>query len=786
MKLDKPLRYIETGLSVVPVQMPEKKTLGTWKEYQQRIITVSELEEKLGNLNGTAGIAIVCGKVSGNLEVLDFDNKFGVAESVFTTWIGIPEVNAIIKKYNLPYEKTLNKGYHLFYRCSKLEGNKKLAVMSNDEKTETIIETRGEGGYVVVAPTQGYNVLHGNLENIARISIDDRETLLSHARAFGEIKETKWRNVEFNRQNSFIGPEIINRVLSDNGWRFAYERGENSYFIRPGKMKGVSASYNGNVFYPFSTNCSPFEAEKGYNNFQVYTLLKHDGNIQKAKKELIDLGILPENDSPEDPSAEHFIYLRTTGAGTDQAQADHDLFIKFLTNHGFRRYDLVNEFRIVRVDNKICEDMALHQIAAFCAEGLSDARLSFLVKNSSKFINLEKLQYLPALDEKFNQDTKEFSYFYFEDAFIRVDNNGNMQSFNYSNLDGLIWKNQIVQRPAPDITKKDGPAGDFRMFLMKVTTAEKTPERFASLVSAIGYMLDRYKNSAVTKAVIFCDEGEIASLDPDSSQGGTGKSLICKAISQMRNTAYYNGKTFNFNSNFAWQKINDDTEIIWIDDTTKWFKFENLFPMITGDFEIEKKNQNAYTIPFNRAPKFVIPTNYTIPSQDVSTKRRLFEVELAPVYNEKHTPVDDFGKRFFDDWDRDEWERFDLFMISTVRFFRKNGLKEYEKINLDLRKLLQAVPQEFLEFFEAYIETNKRFANSDLFADFIKEAPGKNGAVKPKSVTRWVKAYLNFYKIDFIDTKIGSKWGIQINKLTDLPIRSIPDISQIGKDEMLF
>jgi hypothetical protein len=60
----------------------------------------------------------------------------------------------------------------LYYRCDVIEGNQKLAqrpataeeVKENpNEKVLVLIETRGEGGYVVAPPTDGYKLSAGRV-----------------------------------------------------------------------------------------------------------------------------------------------------------------------------------------------------------------------------------------------------------------------------------------------------------------------------------------------------------------------------------------------------------------------------------------------------------------------------------------------------------------------------------------------------------------------------------------------------------------------------------------------
>jgi len=88
---------------------------------------------------------------------------------------------------------------------------------------------------------------------------------------------------EYNDRNDFIN------VLLKHGWRICGENSNKIYFTRPGKPSGTSAEFDNqkNVFYVFTDNGYPFEPNKGYNPFQVYAELEHDGDFKKATKTLL-------------------------------------------------------------------------------------------------------------------------------------------------------------------------------------------------------------------------------------------------------------------------------------------------------------------------------------------------------------------------------------------------------------------------------------------------------------------------------------------------------------------
>ena len=68
--------YAKKGLSVISTDN-SKTSIFAWKKYQSKIATDQELEQMF-NTPKAKGIAVICGAVSGNLEVIDVDCKYGI------------------------------------------------------------------------------------------------------------------------------------------------------------------------------------------------------------------------------------------------------------------------------------------------------------------------------------------------------------------------------------------------------------------------------------------------------------------------------------------------------------------------------------------------------------------------------------------------------------------------------------------------------------------------------------------------------------------------------------
>ena len=77
-------------------------------------------------------------------------------------------------------------------------------------------------------------------------------------------------------------------IVEPQGWTFVHRRGDVGYFRRPGKDKGISATFGhdgGDYFYVF-TSSTEFDADRGYNPFSVYSILNHKKNFADAARQL--------------------------------------------------------------------------------------------------------------------------------------------------------------------------------------------------------------------------------------------------------------------------------------------------------------------------------------------------------------------------------------------------------------------------------------------------------------------------------------------------------------------
>lgn len=303
------------GISVVPVLPDGRKHPGVrWRVYQQRLPTPREIARWFGGEE--RGLALVTGTISGGLEALDFDSH-----AVYEAWserLRQAGFEALHDRLTRGYLEATPNGMHLLYRSCPVERNQKLAGVPVDgpQRLRAVIETRGEGGLVVVAPSGGkvhpsgkpYVLLAGGIITIDTITAEERQRLFSIARSFDEtspghpiscvqqpakmpLARGQRPGDRYNRRASWA------EVLETHGWRVLYMRDGESYWQRPGKQgPGVSATTNhqgSDLLYVFSTS-TPFEAGRAYSKFAAYAILQHGGDFSAAARALAIQGCAEE------------------------------------------------------------------------------------------------------------------------------------------------------------------------------------------------------------------------------------------------------------------------------------------------------------------------------------------------------------------------------------------------------------------------------------------------------------------------------------------------------------
>jgi len=237
------------------------------------------------------GIALLC---TDGIEVIDIDLKHDSKQNIdklFFAELKQTDIWGEVEKCVI--QKTKSGGWHLIYRTEIPDGNTKLATRPGSP--EAVLETRGKGGLIFVAPTPNYEIKKGSLTAIPKISDKAKRTIFQVAKSFDtpeqvkhELKPEKegltpWD--DFNMQSDLLA------ALESYGWRKVRENSEYIYLNRPGAKhsKGVDASIikAAGLLYVWSTS-TKYEAGKAYSAFSVLAHEEYGGDHSRAAKYLYE------------------------------------------------------------------------------------------------------------------------------------------------------------------------------------------------------------------------------------------------------------------------------------------------------------------------------------------------------------------------------------------------------------------------------------------------------------------------------------------------------------------
>jgi putative DNA primase/helicase len=324
---DAAVAWQQAGVSTIPI-LPNgtKRPAIKWAEFQGRIPSLDEVNHWWGN-GLEYGLALIMGQVSGNVEMTELEGDAvrepGILKAIIS-WchdLGIENMWEMLASGYL--EQSPSGGLHFLYRIGDADvpGNTKIAMRDS----KVLAETRGEGGYVIVAPTPGichpsgmaWEKVGGEYGELPCISWDQRN-LFHEAiqRALGVYAEpglsatpapasapvpvipSSGAGAELRPGDDFEERTdwLDGLLLGGAGWTLSHEFAGTRHWVRPGKDRrdGSSATTGHDRgrdrLYVFTTSQSTFPVETPITKFRAYSLLHHGGDDSAAASQLRHLG----------------------------------------------------------------------------------------------------------------------------------------------------------------------------------------------------------------------------------------------------------------------------------------------------------------------------------------------------------------------------------------------------------------------------------------------------------------------------------------------------------------
>lgn len=321
------LPWYQARCSVIPIRTDgTKKPRIEWKPLIEARPTPEQVTAWFQGTN--AGVAVVCGQVSGNLEMLELEGRASDAASIDKI------VDACIRHDVLELWETLTQqgyaewtpsgGLHLIYRVNggAVPGNTKLAhrpatteelAANPKDLWKVLAETRGEGGYVIVAPTGGHchesgeawTTIAGAPGTIPLIFWPERcrlhQAITEALDVPKPVPPPRSARPALSRSDGSLSPgdDYAARtdwadLLEPQGWQLESTRGTERMWTRPGKDPRLGSSattdYMGKPgLYVFSS-AAGLPTETPLTKLFVYAHYHCNGDMVAAARDLVKQG----------------------------------------------------------------------------------------------------------------------------------------------------------------------------------------------------------------------------------------------------------------------------------------------------------------------------------------------------------------------------------------------------------------------------------------------------------------------------------------------------------------
>lgn len=287
-----------------------------------------------------------------------------------------------------------------------------------------------------------------------------------------------------------------------------------------------------------------------------------------------------------------------------------------------------------------------------------------------------------------------------------------------------------------------------------LTRAERDEQcgHLANRLYVIGYALYREKVVSRPWAVWVMDHKIV---DENEAHGGTGKSIITKALAVFQRQLTVDGRNTNSQKNdFVLEGVSKDTDLILIDDVGPHYKFDIHFSHLTSDLVANRKNMKAITLSYFESPKWWFNSNfgdkYTNPSD---LRRKIYSV-FSDYYHKNNgdyhsdcSPKSDLGLDLMVDFDAEQWNLFYNLFAQALQFH----LSQSEPVlapghNIHLRNLIAQMGDAFKAWADVYFNPESgnlgfEIVRKDAYEDCRQSISG----ITPQGWMHRLRAWVEFY-----------------------------------------
>lgn len=424
---------------------------------------------------------------------------------------------------------------------------------------------------------------------------------------------------------------------------------------------------------------------------------------------------------------------------------------RFLERNGFKKYFPEGAQRpiFVSINSNKVHETSVEKIKDFVLNYLEKREEYEVWSYCAKYTTLFSDNFLLMLESvelMMLKDTSKKSFIAFQNGILEVTRN-NTNMIDFIDVDGYIWESQIIQRNFNIVNNNDN---DYKIFIHNISNKDPL-----AIECTIGYLLCTHKDKMNNRAIILNDE--VISENPE---GGTGKGLFIQGIANIRKVSILDGKAFDDKKSFPYQTVSAETNVLVFDDVKKNFDFESKFSLVTEGMTLERKNKDAIKLKVEDSPKIVISTNYAIKGEGNSHNRRRHEIEFAQYYGKDITPISEFNRQLFDDWELSDFNKFDNYMVECLQKYLNNGLIEQNAKNIHLRKFIAETSMEFFDWINdrQNLTLNVRHDKIGMYNRFVEDYPDFKKWLQRKTFIVWVKKYASYRNFEYTEGRTPNRW----------------------------
>ncbi len=329
----------------------------------------------------------------------------------------------------------------------------------------------------------------------------------------------------------------------------------------------------------------------------------------------------------------------------------------------------------------------------------------------------------------------------------------------YEEVGYQIWRERILPRPFELTNKK----GMFEEFFANVCGRGKDfkqragSEHYKRALWYFGYMLQGSKRQSTARAWLLYDIKA-------GNNGRSGKTIIGQAVGKIRSMVILDGKQIDFKNRFAFQTVQPWTDVVFIDDPSKYMSINPLFNMITGELNADRKSRD----PLVKSVKFMIASNWVLEAEGASELGRQFVSQLDDYYirySKEHkntiTPiVDVHGKEFFTDWNEKDWSMFDSFCARSLQFHLSGNAPSNPLLgNSNLVRFIQVNEEElFFELTTNFYKNVQPIEGGCIVPQQLLISVVKESGVQANRCGKVVREYLKAVgspSVEMVSIKVG-------------------------------